>query len=193
MKPSRIAALLPGLLLAAGLLVAPAAASALERLRTVPGTWYLGGQVTFEHEDSSTKGLQTGPSVETWSLEPSVGWFVHRKIALEAALQWERRELGEEKDTTSSLVLGARFLVTRGPHLYVGTHLVGRRLEGSVRVAQFGARLSMGVLVALHRRLALDLGLRMTLLRGDLGFDGDEYPYSTSRFTFGFLGLLGTF
>jgi hypothetical protein len=193
MKHSRITALLPVLLLAAGLFVAPPAASALERLRTTPGTWYLGGQVTFEHEASSAKGLDTGPSVQTWSLEPAVGWFIHRKVALEAALQWERREVGKEEDTASSVILGARFVSTRGPHLYLGTHLVGRRLEGAVGVQQWGARLSLGVLIALHRRLALDLGLRLTLMAGDLEFDGDEQPYATSRFTFGFFGLVGTF
>ncbi len=193
MKNSRNAALFLGLILTAGLFVAPPAASALERLRTTPGTWYLGGQVTFEHEDSGAKGIDTGPSVQTWSLEPAVGWFVHRKVALEAALQWERREIGEEKDTSSSVILGARFVLTRAPHLYVGTHLVGRRLDGAVEVRQWGARLSLGVLVPLHRRLALDLGLRMTLLAGDLRFDESEQTYATSRFTFGFFGLVGTF
>ena len=192
MKHDRITSLFLGLLLAGGLLGAPCPAGAGERLRTVPGTWYLGGQLTFERDRSRTPN-ETFPPVETWSLEPAVGYFIHRKVALEAALQWERREVGEEKDTIKSFALGARWLLTRGPHLYLGAHVVGRWLDGTVSVDQMGGRFTMGILVPLHRRLALDFGLSMTVLHGELDFDSKTRDYISTHFTFGFLGLMGTF
>lgn len=176
------------------LLASTPAAQAGERLRMSPGTWLVGGSIRYDYANSESSDMKTGPAVETLDFNPSVGVFLRRGVALTASWLWMHREVGDESDNTHAGALGV--LLIRGQETvqpYFGAELQFQRLSGIVDLNQVGLRLSAGLLIPLHSRLALDAGLKLSVLQGNATFDGDEINYGTAMISFGYFGIVGTF
>ncbi|PKP71037.1 MAG: hypothetical protein CVT83_03230 [Alphaproteobacteria bacterium HGW-Alphaproteobacteria-5] len=172
----------------------PAAAQAGERLRMEPGTFFVGGSVGFEYSKSVSGEMDTGPGVKTWEANPSAGVFIRRGLALTLSWLWQNREVGDDGDTTNAGAFGVRLVGrTESVHPYMGLELLFQRLTGVVDLTQAGLRISVGMLIPLNSRVALDTGLKVSLLQGSVEVDGDPFDYGTATFSFGYFGIVGTF
>ncbi|MBU1243439.1 hypothetical protein KJ612_09580 [Myxococcota bacterium] len=176
------------------LLVAPSAAGAGERLRMSPGTFFVGGSVGFDYANSHSGEMDTGPGIKTWEVNPSAGVFIRRGLALTLSWLWMRREIGDDGDTTHSGAFGVRFCGNQeSVHPYFGLEILFQRLSGVVDLTQAGMRLSAGLLIPLNSRIALDTGMKLSLLQGNVEIDGDPFDYGTATISFGYFGIVGTF
>ena len=170
------------------------AAQAGERLRMSPGTWLVGGSIRYDYTNSGSADMKTGPAVETLEVNPSVGVFLSRRVALTASWLWMHREAGDDSDNAHAGALGVRLVGGHETvHHYFGAELQFQRLSGIVDLTQVGLRLSLGMLIPLNSRLALDAGLKFSLLTGNATFDGEEIDYGTAMMSFGYFGIVGTF
>ncbi|MBU1412025.1 hypothetical protein KKC22_10960 [Myxococcota bacterium] len=176
------------------LLVAPSAAGAGERLRMSPGTFFVGGSVGFDYANSHSGEMDTGPGIKTWEVNPSAGVFIRRGLALTLSWLWMRREIGDDGDTTHSGAFGVRLCGNQeSVHPYIGLEILFQRLSGVVDLTQAGMRLSAGLLIPLNSRVALDTGMKLSLLQGNAEVDGDPFGYGTATISFGYFGIVGTF
>jgi len=176
------------------LLAAPITAQAGERLRMAPGTIIVGGNVSFNYANSGSSQMETGPAVETWEFNPSVGVFLRRGFALTASWLWMHRDMGDESDNAHAGAFGVRLIGGQETFFpYFGLEIQYQRLSGIVDLTQAGLRLSAGLLFPLNTRIALDTGLKLSVLTGNAEVDGDELDYGTATISFGYFGIVGTF
>jgi len=171
---------------------APAAAQSPLRLR--PGTMYLGGAVGLTHTESRVEEASGSVGVNRVEVNPSVGVFLGRRLALTASALWLNRDVEGNEDTTWGATLGLRTHLRSGSgHFYFGAELLYDHYQSETRFWQVGLRLGFGLLFPLHRRLALDAGVRMSLLRGKLDTNDLDSWYDTVVLQLGYLGVVGYF
>lgn len=192
MKPSHLFLFVLSTLVLCGAVAG--SAHALEPLRLTPGTMFVGGSISLSSMDSRATDAMGGESLTTFQFNPVVGVFVSRRVALTASLLWSVREDGEETETTFGGTAGVRALANLGQvHGYIGAELLYNRFDDGIHVWQAGIQVSGGLLIPLHRRLALDTGVRFSMLSGGLDTGELETGTSTATFTLGYFGIVGTF
>ncbi|MBU1512442.1 hypothetical protein KKD52_18975 [Myxococcota bacterium] len=169
-------------------------AHAMERLRLTPGTLFIGGSIGISSMSSRATDAVGGASLTTVEFNPVVGVFVSRSVALTASLLWSVVDDNEASETTLAFAAGVRALGSMGElHGYIGAELLYNRFDGGIQVWQAGIQISGGILIPLHSRLALDTGVRLTVLGGDLDTGEVKSGYSTATITLGYFGIMGTF
>lgn len=171
---------------------APAAAQSTLHLR--PGSMFIGGSVSLTRTQSLVDDATGSVGVTRTEVNPVAGVFVGRTLALTASALWMKREVEKRDDTTWGATLGLRTHARTGSgFLYLGAELLYDSYLSETRYWQIGLRLGAGWLVPLHRHLALDAGLRMSLLRGKLETDDMDSGFSTAVLQIGYLGVVGFF
>ncbi len=165
-----------------------------ERMRMAPGTVIIGGNISYNYDNSGSSQMETGPAVETLEFNPSVGVFLRRGLALTASWQWMHRDMGDESDNANAGAFGVRIIGGQETFFpYFGLELQYRRLSGIVDLAQVGLRISFGLLFPLNSRIALDTGLKLSVLQGNAEIDGEQFDYGNATLSFGYFGIVGTF